>query len=134
MPSGASDDQKLQRYFNGIRVRGFILNGAPLRHTKLGTPKPADFAPDAATSVRRSTLFDPMMRSFFWSTTIEYIRQKSLKMLRLQQTLLDALGRIGRPNSVRSSSRPIPAAPILRKQPCQIRGRHGAESAARPMA
>ena len=39
----------------------------PARHfgTKLGTPKPADFAPDAATSVRRSTPFDPMIRTFF---------------------------------------------------------------------
>ena len=33
--------------------------------TELGTPKPAVFALSAATSVRRSTLFDPMMRSSF---------------------------------------------------------------------
>jgi hypothetical protein len=31
--------------------------------TEMGTPKPADFALEAATSVRNSTLFDPMMRS-----------------------------------------------------------------------
>ena len=33
--------------------------------TELGTPKPAVFALDAATSVLRSALFDPMMRSSF---------------------------------------------------------------------
>jgi hypothetical protein len=31
---------------------------------ELGTPKPAVFALEAATSVRRSALFDPMMRIF----------------------------------------------------------------------
>jgi hypothetical protein len=36
-----------------------------VRHfgTELGTPKPAVFALEAATSVRSSSLFDPMMRS-----------------------------------------------------------------------
>lgn len=33
--------------------------------TELGTPKPAVFALEAATSVRRSRLFDPMMRISF---------------------------------------------------------------------
>jgi hypothetical protein len=33
--------------------------------TELGAPKPAIFALEAATSVRKSTLFDPMMRSSF---------------------------------------------------------------------
>ena len=34
-----------------------------MRHfgTELGTPKPVVFAPEAAASVRKSTLFDPMM-------------------------------------------------------------------------
>jgi len=41
-------------------------------HTKLGTPKPAVFAPDAATSVRKSTLFDPMMRTSFASTSMRW--------------------------------------------------------------
>jgi len=33
--------------------------------TELGTPKPAVFALEAATSVRNSTLFDPMDANFF---------------------------------------------------------------------
>jgi hypothetical protein len=37
--------------------------------TKPGTAKPAVFAPAAATRVRRSTLFDPMMRTSFASTS-----------------------------------------------------------------
>jgi predicted flavoprotein YhiN len=39
----------------------------PARHfgTELGTPKPAVFALEAATSVLRSALFDPMMRNSF---------------------------------------------------------------------
>jgi len=43
-----------------------------VRHfgTKLGTPKPAVFPLDAATSVRKSTLFDPMMRISFASTSM----------------------------------------------------------------
>jgi hypothetical protein len=38
-----------------------------VRHfgTELGMPKPAVFALEAATSVRRSALFDPMIRSSF---------------------------------------------------------------------
>src|ERR1700690_4096255 len=38
-------------------------------HTKLGTAKPAVFAPDATTSVRSSALFDPMMRTSFASAS-----------------------------------------------------------------
>jgi Arm DNA-binding domain len=47
--------------------RGQEFESLRARHfgTELGTPKPAVFALDAATSVRRSTLFDPMMRSSF---------------------------------------------------------------------
>jgi hypothetical protein len=37
--------------------------------TELGTPKPADFALETATSVRSSTLFDPMMRTSFAPTS-----------------------------------------------------------------
>jgi hypothetical protein len=37
--------------------------------TKLGTPKPAVFALEAATSVRSSSLFEPMMRTSFPSTS-----------------------------------------------------------------
>jgi hypothetical protein len=33
--------------------------------TELGTPKPAVFALEAATSVHRSPLFEPMIRSSF---------------------------------------------------------------------
>jgi hypothetical protein len=33
--------------------------------TKLGSPRPAVFAAEAATSVRRNTLFEPMMRTSF---------------------------------------------------------------------
>src|SRR5437667_2081580 len=43
------------RTFESFRARHF--------GTELGTPKPAVFAPEAATSVRSSSLFDPMMRS-----------------------------------------------------------------------
>jgi hypothetical protein len=42
-----------------------------VRHfgTRLGTAKPAVFALDAATSVRSSTLLEPMMRTSFASTS-----------------------------------------------------------------
>src|SRR5262245_57888181 len=43
-----------------------------LRATELGTPKPAVFALDAATSVRSSTLFEPMMRTSFASTSTRW--------------------------------------------------------------
>jgi len=39
---------------------------------KLGTPKPAVFALETATSVRGSTLFDPMMRVSFVSTSMRW--------------------------------------------------------------
>jgi hypothetical protein len=51
---------KIASDFNHMRVRGFILGGAPLGHTKLGTPKPAVFALEAATSARTGTLLDPI--------------------------------------------------------------------------
>src|SRR6266478_9683153 len=41
-------------------------------HIKLGTPKPAVFALEAATSVRSSTLLEPMMRSSFASTSTRW--------------------------------------------------------------
>jgi hypothetical protein len=47
--------------------KGHTFESCRVRHfgTELGTPKLAVFALSAATSVRRSTLFDPMMRSSF---------------------------------------------------------------------
>jgi hypothetical protein len=53
-----------------IRAATFLgreFESFPARHfgTELGTSKPAVFALEAATSVRRSALFDPMMRSCF---------------------------------------------------------------------
>ena len=54
--------------------------------TELGTPKPAVFALDAATSVRRSSLFDPMMRTSFASTST---RRASAEMI---ATVAAALG------------------------------------------
>ena len=49
----------------------FFVSVAVVRHfgTKLGTPKVAVFALEAATSVRRSSLFDPLMRISFLSTS-----------------------------------------------------------------
>src|SRR6266849_2659273 len=49
----ALDYESRGQEFESLRARHF--------GTKLGTPKPAVFALSAATSVRRSTLFDPMM-------------------------------------------------------------------------
>jgi hypothetical protein len=45
-----------------------------VRHfgTKLGTPKPAVFGLEAATSVRESTLLAPMMRTSFASTSTRW--------------------------------------------------------------
>jgi hypothetical protein len=45
-----------------------------VRHfgTELGTPKPAVFALEAATSVRSNSLFDPMMRSSWTSTSTRW--------------------------------------------------------------
>jgi hypothetical protein len=47
--------------------KGHTFESCRVRHfgTKLGTPKPAVFALEAATSVRSSSLFEPMMRSSF---------------------------------------------------------------------
>src|SRR6266516_19087 len=50
--------------FESLRARHF--------GTKLVTPKPAVFALEAATSVRRSTLFDPKMRTSFVSTSTRW--------------------------------------------------------------
>src|SRR5439155_8247662 len=54
--------------------KGDTFESCQARHfgTKLGTPKLAGFALSAATRVRRSTLFDPMMRSSFWSTSTRW--------------------------------------------------------------
>src|SRR6266540_664512 len=60
----APDYESGGQEFESLRARHF--------GTKLGTPKPADFAPDAVTSVRRSTLFDPMMRTSFVSTSMRW--------------------------------------------------------------
>jgi hypothetical protein len=51
--------------------RGGEFESRRARHfgTKLGTPKLAVFALEAATSVRRSTLLEPMMRTSFASTS-----------------------------------------------------------------
>src|SRR5579883_2576216 len=51
--------------------RGREFESRRVRHfgTKLGTPNPAVFALEAATSVRSSTLFDPLMRTSFASTS-----------------------------------------------------------------
>jgi len=58
--------------------KGGVLN-APVcaemaRHfgTELGTPKPAVFALEAATSVRSNSLFEPMMRSSFASISTRW--------------------------------------------------------------
>jgi hypothetical protein len=53
----APDYESGGQEFESLRARHF--------GTELGTPKPAVFALEAATSVRRSMLFDPMMRSSF---------------------------------------------------------------------
>jgi len=50
--------------FESLRARHF--------GTELGTPKPAGFALEAATRVRNSSLFDPMMRSSFASTSTRW--------------------------------------------------------------
>src|SRR5258707_3410455 len=56
------------------KAKGHRFESCRVRHfgTELGTPKPAVFALSAATSVRRSTLFDPVMRSSFWSTSTRW--------------------------------------------------------------
>src|SRR5713101_9827588 len=60
-PDRASDFESEGREFESLRARHF--------GTKLGTPKPAVFALEAATSVRSSTLFEPMIRTSFASTS-----------------------------------------------------------------
>src|SRR3954453_21065295 len=57
----APDYESGGQEFESLRARHF--------GTKLGTPNIADFALDAATSVRRSRLFEPMMRTSFVSTS-----------------------------------------------------------------
>jgi hypothetical protein len=52
-----------------LGVRSSNLLGCVTFGTELGTPKPAVFALDAATSVRKSTLLAPMMRTSFVSTS-----------------------------------------------------------------
>src|SRR5262245_50608458 len=61
----APDYESGGRRFESFRARHF--------GTKLGTLKPAFFALDAATSVRRSALFDPMMRTSFASTSTRWV-------------------------------------------------------------
>jgi hypothetical protein len=62
----APDYESGGREFESLRARHF--------GTKLGTPKPAVFAIEAATRVRRSTLLDPMMRTSFLSTFFAKLR------------------------------------------------------------
>ena len=52
-----------------IERDGFESRTARHFGTKLGTPKPAVFPLETATSVRSSTLLDPMMRTSFASTS-----------------------------------------------------------------
>jgi hypothetical protein len=60
----ALDYESRGQEFESLRARHF--------GTKLGTPKPAVFAPGAATSVRKNTLLAPMMRTFFVSTSTRW--------------------------------------------------------------
>src|SRR5207248_924603 len=60
----ASDFDSEGREFESLRARHF--------GTKLGTAKPAVFALVTATNVRRSTLFDPMIRTSFASTSMRW--------------------------------------------------------------
>src|SRR5258708_20971241 len=60
----APDYESGGQEFESLRARHF--------GTKLGTPKPADFALEAATSVRRSSLFEPIMRTSFSSTSTRW--------------------------------------------------------------
>jgi hypothetical protein len=57
----ALDYESRGQEFESLRARQF--------GTKLGTPKPAVFALEEATSVRNKTLFDPMMQTSFASTS-----------------------------------------------------------------
>jgi hypothetical protein len=54
--------------------KGHTFESCRVRHfgTELGTPKPAVFALEAATSVRSNSLFDPMMRSSSTSTSTRW--------------------------------------------------------------
>jgi hypothetical protein len=67
--------------------KGHTFESCRVRHfgTKLGTPKPAVFALAAATSVRSSTLFDPMMRTSFASTST-----RGCRVVKEQTTVLHA--------------------------------------------
>src|SRR5215471_15926911 len=60
----APDFESGGRGFESLRARHF--------GTKLGTPNIADFALDAATSVRKSTLLAPVMRTSFASTSTRW--------------------------------------------------------------
>src|ERR1700683_389526 len=57
------DETELCSYFNSIRVRNFILNGAPFGY-RTGTSKPADFAHEAATNLRCNWFFEPILPIF----------------------------------------------------------------------
>ena len=85
-PCSVSSILALRRHrFESCRVRhsktvrsghmGYGFCHPLLRKGKLGTPKPGFFALEAATSVRRSTLFYPMMRiSSRWLQSIRQCR------------------------------------------------------------
>src|SRR5262249_7501437 len=87
IPNSASSDQGLVtdyesggRRFESFRARHF--------GTKLGTQKPAAFTLEAATSVRGSTLFDPMMRTSFasastrWASARRWLRHWQARQLK----------------------------------------------------
>src|ERR1700736_5561890 len=65
----ASDFESEGREFESLRARHF--------GTELGTPKPAVFALEAATSVRSSSLFDAMMRNSSASTLTRWASTRS---------------------------------------------------------
>jgi hypothetical protein len=62
------------------RSEGKGFESPRARHfgTELGTPKGAVFALEAATSVRSSSLFDPMMRTSFASTSTRCASSKAV--------------------------------------------------------
>jgi hypothetical protein len=63
--------------FESLRARHFGI--------KLGTPKPAVFALDAATSVRSNTLLKPVMRTSFASTSRCWASARRLAVRRTAQ-------------------------------------------------
>ena len=73
MPSENAPVAQLDRALD-YESRGQEFESLRARHfgTELGTPKPAVFALEAATSVRSNSLFEPMMRNSFASTSTRW--------------------------------------------------------------